>query len=52
MMVRVVQRELSVSINPHPSGEALSENLIPTAICTTDAPTGTYFRPPGRGVNG
>ena len=39
-------------IKPHSSGEALSENFIPTTICTTDAPTGTHGGPPGRGVNG
>ena len=50
MMARVVRRELSAHIKPHPSSEALSENFIPTAICTADAPTGTHFRPPGRGV--
>ena len=52
MMARVVRRELSALIKPYPNGEALSENFIPRTICTADAPTGTYFRPPGRGVNG
>ena len=50
MMARIEGCELSARIKPHPNGEALSENLIPRTICTTDAPTGTHGGPPGRGV--
>ena len=52
MMARVVRRELSAPIKPHSSGEALSRDFILRTICTADVPTGTHFRPPGRGVNG
>ena len=49
MMARIEGRELSAHIKLHFNGEALSENFIPTAICTADAPTGTHGGAAGAG---